>query len=180
MKRGASSCVHVIEMGKTWTSLGLLAMAVPLGSCETKECTLIGCVDEVIISLRREDGAALRLPLRLGIDGKTIECKAPDETGTAVCTPTIRVRSQEIRQCRPVESGNVVSADCTPTGRFEQTIEILLDTPTAIQVTIAESEGGASKTFKPAYTTFEPNGPGCGPTCRQWSEVWTLPASEGR
>lgn len=42
-------------------------------------------------------------------------------------------------------------------------------TPTQVDVTYTAGDKTLTRSFTPSYTSSEPNGPGCGPVCRQAS-----------
>ncbi len=145
---------------KNWNKFtGLLAVAALAMGCETietKACTLIGC----------ESGLTVALQAATWPSGSwRVEAKVGDETRS--CTVTIPLPSDGQAVCagalRLGTSGSALVA-------AQQSLSSvhLPDTPTAVTLTVLRDGSVlASKTFSPSYTSSEPNGPGCGPTCTQ-------------
>ena len=122
----------------------LLLLLPLLASCQlVKDCTLIGCVNQLTIEVTGA-GAAIGLSGSVTLSGHTfvVDCANPDATAV-VCDGTTLIISLADGQ----GGGDVqwsLSADGADTGR----------------------QGYAGEgTFTPNWVSSEPNGPDCGPLC---------------
>src|SRR5262245_52428497 len=96
-------------------------------------CTLIGCQDGASFSLQRQDGSKPELAVSLDLDGRTVDCAAPQGTGEVACDNVVRISSRELTSCTEQMQGNARVLTCTPTGTFEEVITIA-STPANIGV----------------------------------------------
>ncbi len=109
-------------------------------------CTEIGCTNELKIVI---DGA---LPATY-----TIELAAPGlETVSLTC-----VNGQ---------SSEASIHECRPDGAVFRGL-----TPDEVTVTFTSDAAIVSDNLRPTYTTIQPNGPDCPPTCRQGTAKLSLP-----
>ena len=165
-------------MKRSGADLGFLAAAIlaAAAGCERVHgCTLIGCQDQASLSLRRADGAPPNLAVSLDLDGRMVDCAAPQGTAGAACDSGVQVWSRELQACTEGMQGGARTLICVPTGKFEQVITVS-GTPTVIRATARSADAVIEeRTFEPQYKTNRPNGPDCEPVCRQSSDIWTLP-----
>jgi hypothetical protein len=151
----------------------LVACALVSPGCfQSFECSEVGCSDQATVNIRRADGAAPRFDLRLDVDGRRIECAGPIPRNAVNCDAGVMVLSRELQDCHEEVSATARSLVCTGTGKFELVVQVL-GTPKTLRITLLD--GGAmvgEKSFEPNYEHVQPNGPRCGPTCRQWGAVW--------
>jgi hypothetical protein len=164
-----------IEWARTVAGLAV-ALAMALGCSGPKACRLIGCVDEMALHIEHADGTPVNLALSLMVDGQTVTCSAPATGSTATCDGNVMVWSHALQDCNPQASANgAMSVVCVDNGRFAEDVTIN-GTPRAVTVSLLSGDGVvAERSFTPAYGAVQPNGPGCGGTCQQASDAWTLP-----
>lgn len=148
--------------------MGTIVMGVGLAACgseTTKTCTLIGCQDEFVALVRSADGF---LPsgmhrVELLVDGVTLMCtfKVPLEAapGGGLVQPTCPA-GLSVTVMFTVEDVEIITVPGTP-GQVHAWQYV--DDRAILDVAAA-----------PTYQENAPNGPGCGPICRQASVSWTL------
>jgi hypothetical protein len=157
----------------------LLLLASTAG-CRTggKACTAIGCADQASIAVHRTDWAMLSLAADLDIAGRKVTCAAPlpPQIGGG-CDMDVAIEVRELADCHEVQAGGARGQSCIPNGKFEEVITIR-GTPPRVTVTLkAGSVVAGERTFDLSYTSAQPNGPGCDPTCHQAQPTWELPAT---
>ena len=141
-----------------------LLLAILLGNLaceETKVCSLIGCVDQASITVRRANGALSPLGVEIEVDGSRVTCAAPLPSNSArgACDdPAVFVAHHDLRD-----------------GRTDQVITFV-GTPQRVAVTLkAAGDVVAQQSFEFRYAPARPNGDGCDPVCQQATESWLLP-----
>lgn len=148
-------------MSKTKFMPWLLTGAVLVLGCETTEtkaCTLIGCESGFRVDLQTSTWAAgtWKVEAKVGGDIRTCSVTLPlPANGQATCTGKLTLGT----------SGSALAP-----AQQSLTSVHLSDTPTAVTLTVfRDATSQVSKDFAPAYTTSQPNGAGCEPTCTQAS-----------
>ena len=135
-------------------------------------CTEMGCVDGLTIELQSPAGwqpGAYRFEIELDQEKVTCEGSLPlrgcDQGASVQCTPAGGAERVQI-----AESGCAL-----PPAEHSLPQIALPGGPARVKVTISR-DGNAigSQELSPAYRTVAPNGPECGPVCRQASAVITL------
>jgi len=117
-------------------------------------CTEIGCTSELSVLLGL-DGIEGDLTVVVQWSDRTVTCTLPVEGDT----------DPQDGGCDDVSSGLLQAFDG---GRRGATLSIggLVD-PGPVTVLVADAQGEVGRdTQTPTYETFQPNGPGCPPTCR--------------
>ena len=143
---------------------GLAALVLLLSSSATgcsllvKECTLIGCSDGLALEV-----SARGSPLPPGVykfhfalDGaiQELECAVQVEPRASRCDSLGGARGGAL--------GGAVYDAAGKTSKFQ----LRLAPAKTISMLLASSNGlRVERTFGPTYREFEPNGPGCAPTC---------------
>jgi hypothetical protein len=142
-----------------WAGLAALS-----SGCDrlVKTCTLIGCSSGFAVNFQYTDGVWRpgRYQVDVTSDGVSGSCEvtlplAPCETPSSTCTGQ---RSWSLG-----ESGCAL-----PTSQHSLSgISFSGTTPAKVDVTVSrDGRQLASQSFTPSYTTSQPNGPDCEPTCR--------------
>jgi len=135
----------------------LLALAIE--GC--RQCTLILCRETLTLTVRTSDGGAPeRLRGEISVEGETLSFSCPDPlapdhecTDAGIVTIDLNFLGQD---------GRAFVGDPLPAQ-----LPLTLEVPDAGQAW--------SGTVTPAYTRFEPNGPGCG-DCGRGTATVTLEA----
>ncbi len=137
----------------------LLSGAVLVLGCETTEtkaCTAIGCESGFQVNLQTSTWAAgtWKVEAKVGGDTRTCSVAIPlPSSGQATCSGKLVLGT----------SGSALAP-----AQQSLTSVHLSDTPTAVTVSVFRDGAlQASKDFSPSYTTSQPNGAGCEPTCTQ-------------
>jgi hypothetical protein len=170
--------------------LSLLAVAVSLGvagSCSGPTvCSDVGCNDEASFTIRAPGGhwddGAYSLQVTFGHDAYDCTFTLPDalpSTGSSQgldCTPTLQAYFTPEVDCEDHRNGNDVSEVCTPIADQYYLQASRDGTPAKLAVTLQRDDTTLlDETRALSYSANEPNGPECGPTCRQASIDFTLP-----
>jgi hypothetical protein len=112
------------------------------------------------------------------MDGVVVRCTAPPAGNLApgLCNDTrVEVILRALTDCTEVRAGSSGSGSCTLNGKFEEVITIRA-TPARVHVKLLDTAAtAAERSFDLTYTTSSPNGPACGPVCRQSDTAWVLP-----
>jgi hypothetical protein len=165
--------------------LGIVLVCAAAGGCTgAKPCTLIGCGDSFSASVRRADGSFPAGLHRVEVfaDGASLTCTFmfPLETaGGGVhqpsCPAPMGVSVWPLTTCQEMTSGGAVSQQCDPIpGKFLETID-LAGTPRQVHAwQYVDDAAILDAAAAPVYEDVTPNGPECGPVCRQASVAWTL------
>jgi len=146
-------------------------------------CTLIGCADQFSATVTVD---ATRVPagrhtVTVTIDGAAGSCTfqlppSAELTNDPCSAPGFSMTIGPAETCTTTQSPTVSSQQCQPIdGVFVEKL-LVLGAPRSIEV--QQTVAGAvifDQTMTPAYQTNQPNGPGCGPICRQASAAWTIP-----
>jgi hypothetical protein len=156
-------------------SLGQFFNETDLSKAQSlKTCTLLGCLSEAQIDIRRTDGGLPDYDVLVTFDQKTIACKISDVLnvmdGPEVpnCEDRIRLVFRP-RQCFGDDDG------CSHSGKPNRGEEHLsvFGTPQSIRLTLSRSgKIITSKSFTPAYKSSFPNGKECPSECKNWSTIW--------
>jgi hypothetical protein len=129
------------------------------------------------LSFTRPDGAWPGLSVELEVDDRHVDCAVPAEppNSAIACSADVAVSAREAQDCHEERTATAVSQRCIGTGRFAEEITIQ-GTPGTLNLLLLDGDVVLDeKTFTPVYKSAQPNGPGCEPTCRQWSTSWVLP-----
>ena len=164
----------------------LLLLLPALSSCETRQCTEIGCSDGASLTLKTTAGT---LPdgtytLSFSVDGQPYTCsftapdglpREPGRIGAASCDAGFRLNVLPELVCTEYRTGDAVSQSCTPVPDRWYFAATLEGTPAELTVAV-ERDGVAlldeHRTL--AYRDEYPNGPECDPVCRQASAALLL------
>lgn len=162
-----------------WRSLGLAWLASIVPGCELgKACTDVGCLDGVWVTAAPASGEwpAGDYELELTLDGSTQKCgfHLPDDLPTAGrvttldCGQGIQAGLEQRSECHETTSGNAVSQSCTPLPDQYELRFSLQSKPKSLGIALSR-DGNVffNDSVAPSYQISEPNGPECGPTCRQ-------------
>jgi hypothetical protein len=155
-----------------------------------KPCTAIGCEDGVSISLRPREGTfpagkhSVLIATAEGGPIKTCTFTAPTDVQVAGgfvaadCTGGVMLSVSPRVTCTTMQSGEAVSRTCTPIpGQFEQRI-FIRGTPSRVRIIQKTEETFVDRELTPSYADAQPNGPGCGPACRQANAEWEFSATD--
>jgi hypothetical protein len=161
---------------------GLAAM----GACtSTKMCTLIGCSDGFSANVRRADGSFPSGAHRVEVvvDGARTTCAFTFPLGTATgggvsqpaCPSPLTVAVWPLTACSDMSGDGAVSRRCDPIAdRYQETIGVS-GTPGQVHAwQYVDDAAILDAAAAPIYQDVTPNGPECGPVCRQASVAWTL------
>lgn len=139
-----------------------LVVATLLAACsasdpvDPKACTTIGCVDGYSLDFEASSWAQGKYTVEITADGKPCTCEATlplDASSKSTCTlPEVQLGL----------SGSALS-----TGQQGLVGLVFTSQPAKIDVTVKLDGAtlGQPASFTPAYSTSQPNGPECGPTC---------------
>jgi hypothetical protein len=164
---------------RVFTFALLCGSASLLVECLTKECTAVGCADGASVTVRSADGswADGQYSLTITVDGRVHICDTalpqdlatqPGQVTTLTCTPALSAVVLPEVTCTETRNGDGVSQSCVPiAGRRFFTIDVPA-TPSQLEV-VMQRDGTEllreTRTLK--YEEVYPNGPECGPACRQ-------------
>ena len=164
---------------------GAAGAACSSGDSGPKACTLIGCVDNFSASAQRADGSIPDGAHRIEVlaDGTTLKCTftlplAILQTGGTVqptCDAGLTVTVVPAMICIQTQTATSSSSTCDVLpGKFVETLT-LSGAPGQVHVwQYADDLPILDAAVAPQYQDRQPNGPGCGPVCRQASVSWTL------
>jgi hypothetical protein len=176
----------------------VMAASLVLGACGTilascgvklpetsKACTLIGCFDQLTATVTGADGAippgmhlltvtadaltttcAFKYPPDVLPSGGTVEPSCPQGLAVTVGPKTV---------CTETSTTSTKTQTCTPVA--DQSVETITVAGMPARVHVVQTMAGASildETASPTYTSSQPNGPGCDPTCHQATATWTF------
>ena len=166
---------------RPWLGYGALVLLVFSGEaqsgCTGQQCTEIGCIDGYELTIRRADGTAPieRVEVEYGEEHAVCPLVTVDGERYVACSIAVGLNLRDQVTCTETHDDDSQSQSCTPTGDYELSLSIQ-GLPASVRVTL--HDGAAivhERTFAPNYRSFQPNGEGCEPTCRQASELWSLP-----
>lgn len=136
----------------------LIPLLLPSLGCDSEDCTLIGCESEasLVVSMANEDPLEGDLEFLIELDDAAfaVECAA-DSDGCG--SPEGASTSFRVVVRRGISGATLTLAADDPD-----------DMPTDFRLQVVRDgvpildEAGAFD-----YSTYEPNGPSCGPTCRE-------------
>ena len=170
----------------------LFVLLIPwtVGACSVNGgCTEIGCFDAAYLSVRTKNDqwpdGDYELTLTVGDEKTTCEFKLPEafeesgSTEAVVCDRSLGYMGPTLRQvteCEEMRSGDSVSNSCTPVAD-EYTLEIAVSgTPGEVELRLTrDGEELVDRSLALSYQNVRPNGPGCGPVCRQTAKDIEVP-----
>jgi len=158
-------------------AFALVVLAGAATACGDDACTTIGCVDEFALTIRHADGRPPSEAVEVSDDMDDVVCPVVSlDQPYASCSETISINLMEELSCTRYGSGGGSDGQtCVSTGRYELLV-VVQGKPANVAVTLHDGDTiVAEKTFEPAYKAAQPNGPGCGPTCQQATELWAVP-----
>jgi len=138
-----------------------------------KTCTLLGCVTEAVVDIRRADLERPDYDIVVEFDGKKQGCKRPvsEDVSPEVpnCGDAVRLVHREI----PCDQRSNRNCDLMP--KIEEHLAIF-GTPATITVTLfQDGKEVATATMQPNYRAVFPNGRDCDGECKSWRTLWTIP-----
>jgi hypothetical protein len=142
----------------------------------SKYCTLLGCLSEAVIEVRRKDDVVPDYKITVEFDDKSISCEpSPQEIYApemANCGANVLARLREVAHCAqpdfPCHLGG-------PNGQIEEHIAIIGTSPKLIKITLSKGDKTvAAKSFSPEYASQFPNGKDCPDECKNWRVAWLL------
>jgi hypothetical protein len=164
-----------------------VAWAVSSRGCVSRSCTDMGCGNGLGATLRTVDGSWPDGTYELSIraDGVETACsfrlpeRLPSPPGALTdidCGPGVRFEIRPETQCESGCDGNACWQRCTPIeGKFVQQLSID-GTPSRLDVSLArDGQELVVRHVEPMYRDVFPNGPECGPGCRQASLELAVP-----
>jgi hypothetical protein len=169
--------------------LAFLLLPVLLSACvEAHSCTEIGCADAAGVTIKTESGewAPGVYTLDIAFDGAAHECSftMPDDLPEVVgqlgeldCDTDLNAYFTPRYTCMEfIDSNGARHQTCTPLERQFDLEVSTYGTPAALTVAL-ELDGSVlvDEAHDLAYQTYYPNGPECGPACRQANVVLTIP-----
>jgi hypothetical protein len=144
-------------------------------------CGLVGCVDQFTATVQDANGS---LPsgmqtLTVTADGATTTCSftLPLATGggAVTCPGGLQVLVRQGQTCVASGSGAYKTQSCTPDAGKLSEVVTLTGKPATLHFTqTVDGATALDQTLTPAYTSAQPNGPGCDPVCAQASAMLTL------
>jgi hypothetical protein len=180
-----------VAFGQPRARLGTAVLAVLMTAapgCVTRECTAIGCTDQLGVELRTATGAwadgVYELTVRTddqlaGSCTLRIPEQLPDPPGQVVSMPCgngVRFELSHQSQCEMGCDGNACWQKCTPIpGKFQSRLATP-GTPARFELTLLrDGETILAQNVEPAYREVYPNGPECGGACRQARLEYMVP-----
>ena len=150
-----------------------------LAACSGDECSTVGCVDQAVLVVIPQTGkwADGTYTLDIAFDDASYTCsfEAPSEAGTKGtwqrldCAPELDAYLAPVVKCEEHQTGMTQSQTCgpVPDAFYLQATEP--GTPATLSVTLTRGDDEVllDESGDITYTTAEPNGPECGPTCKQ-------------
>lgn len=148
-------------------------------SCGERDCTDIGCRDQLSFEVRPRQGvwADGAYELRFSVDQVSHVCafQAPDDFpkdgsyGSISCDDgKSSLGVLQDSECVEQHSRDAVGLACTPIPDHYTLTASFSGTPTALSLALRRDDVLLAESVSmPMYTSFTPNGKGCGPVCRQ-------------
>jgi hypothetical protein len=159
-----------------------------------KSCTAIGCSDQATIDFQSTTGGWSPGMYELSVNGAgdagdageqqcvlaIPDSPPPTSLLVATCTGNLGLSLEADSTCTTSQNGNAVGESCTPVpGHFHLTLTIA-GTPVQFGLTLSrDGQQVFGTTVTPSYHDFQPNGPECGPPCRQASAQLSVAADPG-
>ena len=167
---------------------GLVSILASTACSATHECTEIGCSSQLSITLRTPTGAwpdglyQLRVSTdtqREGLCTFLLPDALPSSPGSVQsldCGSTIRLELSPELECTMGCDGNACWQKCTPiAGKFVARVSID-GTPARVDLNLMRDQVPIlAEMATPSYQDVYPNGPDCGPVCRQATLEYMLP-----
>ena len=167
--------------------LPVLMMAIT-GCIETRECTLVGCADQLGVELRTATGAWTDGLYELTVgteDQRAGRCilripeQLPDLPGKVFgepCGNGVRFAFMSESTCESGCDGTSCWQKCTPIpGKYLSQVAVT-GTPARLELTLVrDGETILAQNVEPTYREVYPNGPECGGACRQATVEYTVP-----
>jgi hypothetical protein len=143
-------------------------------------CTTIGCEDAFTTTTMLAVGMVPEGSHTVDVtaDGNEMMCMFtfPPPGGIGPCPSGLFVTVEPAESCTSVETDAALTQQCqTIPGEFTETISVR---GVASTVRVRQLVGGTAildQTFTPTYENVYPNGPACGPGCREANAQLTLP-----
>jgi hypothetical protein len=177
-------------MGRVFLA-SILALFVSSQGCETEThaCSDVGCIDSVSFQIKTADGTWPdgAYTVELTANGASYACSMtlPDDLpangsiSTIRCEPPLSYVGVTLRTdvlCTEHHDATSGSQSCTPVPGHYTLSGSLASTPSTLSLRVTRDSGLLVEQSLPlTYSTTQPNGPDCGPTCRQASVELTLP-----
>jgi hypothetical protein len=167
--------------------LAYLGASLALAACGSGSpgghaCTEIGCVDQFTATLQDASGG---LPsgmqtVTVVADGVMTSCSftLPLAAGSGTSCPSpLQIAVQPKMMCMSTGTPQYPAETCTPVPGKGSELVTLTGKPAMVHLT--QTSGGTTyldMMLTPTYSTSQPNGPDCPPTCSQASATLTLAA----
>ena len=163
----------VLRKGMTFHALPTFALpfALALAGCGTvspqpQGCTDIGCENGYHVTFTAASAwKAGKYTLDVVADGTM-----------TTCTATLPLTSTSTADCTRAGVQLGLSGSALPAAQQSLSDVLIAGTPMSVKITV--SRDGAqlvTKDFTPTYTTSQPNGPECEPTCSSATDTLALP-----
>ncbi|HSS39337.1 MAG TPA: hypothetical protein VLT58_11255 [Polyangia bacterium] len=143
---------------------------------------MVGCSDQFAATVTVDATAFASGKYRVGVtaNGSTTFCSFSFPPDPALqnepCSAGFTLTVAPSQSCASTETDGARTLQCQPiAGKFTETITVE-GTPQSVEV--QEWVDGTSvfdKTISPTYGLTQPNGPACGPSCKQAAVAWTIP-----
>ncbi len=189
MKQRQASFVSMAGSRAKLVNLAVLAVTLTgaawawLPGCgDSSSCSTVACSDgfSAIIKVDQTTLPAGDHTLTVEKDGTAISCTfaLPPAAGSAgtQCPAGLGVVLSPYQTCafQANATGGIQTCTDVP-GMFNERISVA-GTPASLHV--QQVVGGTvvlDQAVSPAYASYAPNGPGCGPVCQWASATWTIP-----
>jgi hypothetical protein len=157
-----------------------------LAACSDQDCATVGCSDEAVVVIVSQTGkwADGSYTLDVAFDDTSHSCtfEAPSDAGSKGtwqpidCTPELAAYLAPVVKCSEHQSGQSQSQTCgpVPDAFYLQATEPGTPATFSVTLTRAEDEVLLDESGDVPYTTAQPNGPECGPTCKQAFATYVL------
>lgn len=176
-----------MDLERRITILALLGSTVLSSACvTTKACTEVGCNDQLGATIEATSASLPPGMHRLDVvaDGTTLSCTftVPVEPlpggglPAPTCSPGLMLSVGPAVTCTTFEDGSAQGQRCDPIPDRVQ--ERLWVGGAPAHITVTQWAGGTmifQQTASPTYKISYPNGPECGPVCRQGDATWSIP-----
>lgn len=158
----------------SWLAFTALLLPLLELGCADKHCTEIACVAGLRVGLTPSSGWKMgSYRFDIEVDGVMTTCEGSLPLKPCTSGPSL--------QCTPAGQRVVISeSGCALPPEQQGFSDIAISDTAAKSVTIKVSRDGTalvSKTLAPKYTTSEPNGPSCPPTCTNAAETLNIPGA---
>lgn len=171
-------------------ALGMFAVSCKSNGKSTtpdaRICTADGCDDEfaATISVTSASVPAGTQIITVTADGVVSSCSfefppptVPGDGGAgSPCSSGLMASVQSAANCTTSEADGALTERCVSIpGEFKELIQVF-GTPVSVRVQQSVAGGAVilDESVMPTYQVFQPNGPGCDPTCHQAGLAWTI------